>query len=217
MAAAITWYAYDGSTLQTLTGSGVGFYGDAAFGDSINVSEWNGRTFRTNSSGTTEGPELWNHKYVNPTGVVLGQTGVGILLKQIPNSQALLNARFTYDTAVRVQNASIRAYDRVTSTSMPSGVTVAMYNVVHTGTSQTPDGSGGPSQPLTSGQHRWWIWDAVNSTGAMPLVDSPGTSGLSPSGSNTTDIRHDWYISTSCSPNSIGAKLFGAFLTLEYL
>lgn len=217
MSASITFYGYNGSSLESLAGSGVGFYGDAGFAAPIAVGYWNGRSYKTNSSGTTQGNELWNAKYVNATGVILGQTGSGILLKQVPNNQALINARFTYDTAVRVQNASIRAYDRVTSTSMPFGITVAMYNVVHTGTTQTADGSGGPSQPLTSGQHRWWVWDGTNATGAMPLVDSPGTSGLSPSGSNTVDTRHDWYIISSCSPNSIGSKLFGAYLTLEYL
>lgn len=216
MAAEIAFYGYDGASLLTLAGSGIGFYGDDAFGDPIAVSEWNGRTFRTNSAGTAEGPELWNHKYVDATGVILGQTGSGILLKQIPNNQCT-NIRFTYDTAVRVQNATIRAYDRVTPTSMPTGITVAMYNVVHTGTTQTADGSGGPSQPLTSGQHRWWIFSNGNGTGAMPLVDSPGTSGLSPSGSYTTDTRHDWYVSTSVSPSTIGAKSFGAFVSLEYL
>lgn len=100
---------------------------------------------------------------------------------------------------------------------MPSGLTVGLYNVVHTGTSQTPDGSGGPSQPTTSGQHRWWIYDAVNATGAMPLVDSPGTSGLSPSGSLTTDTVHQWFVSVSNSPNSIGSKLWGLFFQCEYL
>lgn len=217
MAAAIAWYGSDGSSLASLASSGVGFFGDDGFGDSILVGSWNGHSYKTNSAGTVQSTELWNNKYVNGTGVILGQTGSGFQLNQIPNQQALINLRFTYDTAVRVQNATIRAYDRVTSTSMPSGITVALYNVVHTGTSQTPDGSGGPNQPLTSGAHRWWVWDGSTATGAMPLVDSPGTSGLSPSGSSTTDTQHDWYVAGSVSPNSIGSKLFGLYATLEYL
>lgn len=217
MAAAVAWYGSDGSNLQSLASSGIGFFGDDGFGDSILVGSWNGHCYKTNSAGTVQSTELWNNKYVNGTGVILGQSGSGLQLDQIPNQQALINIRFTYDTPVRVQNATIRAYDRVTSTSMPSGITVAMYNVVHTGTSQTPDGSGGPSQPTTSGEHRWWVWDGVTATGAMPLHNSPGTSGLSPSGSNTEDIRHDFFVAASCSPNSIGSKLFGAFFSCEFL
>lgn len=147
----------------------------------------------------------------------MGQTGTGILLSQIPNSQALLNIRFTNDSAVRVTNASITAYDRSATGNMPSGITVAMYEVNHTGITQTNNGSGSPGQPTISGAHRWWTWDGSDATGAMSLIDSPGTSGLSPSGSSTVDTRHDFYCAISCSPNSIGSKLFAASVSLEYL
>lgn len=217
MVAAINWFGSNGSSLNALAGSGVAQFGNAGFGDSILVGAWNGHSYISNSGGSIQGAELWNNKYVNGTGVILGQTGSGIQLNQIPNQQAMISARFTNDTPVRVQNATLVAYDRVSFSNMPSGLTVALYEVVHTGTSQTPDGSGGPNQPLTSGQHRWWIFDGNTVTGAMPLVPSPGTSGLSPSGSLTTDVQHDFYFAVSCSPNSISSKLWGLGLSCEFL
>lgn len=217
MAAQITWFGTDGTNLQTLAGSGIAQFGDGGFGDAILVGSWNGHSYVSNSGGSVQGTELWNNKYISPTSITLGQSSTGILLNQIPNKQAMVNLRFTNDTAVRVQNAYISAYDRTTVTSMPSGITIALYEVTHTGITQTADGSGCPSQPTISGNHRFWIWDGVNATGSMPLQPSPGTSGLSPSGSLTTDVRHDWFVAASVSPNSISSKLWALYTVMEYL
>jgi len=52
----------------------------------------------------------------------------------------------------------------------------------------------------------------------MTLSSSPGTSGLRPSGANTLDARHDWYVAISASPDSIGSKtLYGLYISLEFL
>jgi hypothetical protein len=52
----------------------------------------------------------------------------------------------------------------------------------------------------------------------MPLIASPGTSGLSPSGADTVDVQHDWYVAISGSPDSIGSKTqYGLYVSLEYL
>lgn len=216
MHAAITWYAGENSTVHTLNSSGLGFYAAAGFGSSIGVGNWNERTFITNSGGTAMGPEVDNCKYASLTGVVLGQTGTPITLNKIPNQQATFNARFTNDTAVRVQNATMKFTTRADTGVPASGVTVAFYEVVHPDTVQNANGSGGPSLVTVSGAHAWTMCYATGLT-TMTLTPSPGTSGLSPSGSGTTDTQHDWYASVSVSPDSAGSKLFQAWLALEYL
>lgn len=207
MAAEITFWAGEGSAINALSGSGLGFYGDGGFGASVQVGAWQGRTFITNAAGTAQGPEVDNVKYLNSTGCILGQSGSGILLTQIPNYLASLEVRFNYDTSVKVQNATFRAYDRVSASNPASGVTLAACEVIHTGTTQTADGSGDST---------WTIFTPTGNT-PMDLVASPGTSGLSPNGSNTTDTQHSWYIALSASPDSIGSKTFGGYCSLEYL
>jgi hypothetical protein len=215
--ASISFFAGEDFTINALAGSGIGFYGDDGFGTSVRVSEWQGRTFITDSTGTAEGPEVDNCKYVDPTGVVLGQAGAGILLSQIPNYLATLNIRFEHDEAVKVQNAQLQIYDRVDPDSPASGVTTAVYEVVHPGTGQSADGSGGPGNVLVSGEHSWYMFVGDTPTDPIDLSASPGTSGLSPSGEDTIDTRHDWFLALSASPDEIGSKLFGGFVSLEYL
>lgn len=214
--ASIDFYAGEDFTVNALSGSGLGFYGAGGFGASVAVGEWQGRTFITNSAGTVQGPECDNCKYASLTGVTIGQSGSGLTLDCIPNHQATLNVRFTHTTAVRVQNVQAYVYDRVSKTNPASGVTTALYEVSHTGTTQAPGGSGGPGTPTVSGAHAWTIFDS-GEAGPMPLTSSPGTSGLRPSGSSTQDTRHDFYLAISVSPDDIGSKLFGLWIDLEYL
>lgn len=217
MAAEIAFFAGEDIALVNLANSGLGFYGNGGFGASVQVGEWQGRTFITNAAGTAEGPEVDNCKHLNITGVILGQSGSGIKLNQIPNYLATLNVRFTNDLAVRVQNATFRIYDRASPSNPATGVTTAVYEVSHPGSGQTPDGSGGPGTPTSGGQHAWYYFPA---TGASPMAitASPGTEGLRPSGSNTVDTRHDWYFAISSSPDSAGSKTqYGAYVSLEFL
>lgn len=217
MAPTISFWAGEGAQIQDLAGSGLGFFGDGGFGASVQVSSWQGRTFITNANGTVMGPEADNVKYLSPTGAVLGQTGTGVALNQIPNYLATLNVRFTNDTPVRVQNATFRIYDRVNPASPATGVSTAAYEVVHPGSGQTPDGSGGPGTPLSGGNHAWYMFPATGAA-PMPISDSPGTSGLSPSGSLTQDTRHDWFLAVSASPDSTGSKTaYGCYVALEFL
>lgn len=216
MAAQIKFYAGEGATINELAGSGLGFFADSGFGASVSVGAWQGRTYITNNDGTVQGPECDNIKYVNPTSCIIGQTGTPILLRSIPNYMSTLNVRFTNDSAVKVQNAQFRIYDRVSINSPANGVTTAVYEVSHLDSGQTAIGSGGPGTPTSGGQHAWYMFPA---TGASPmsLTASPGISGTRISGSNTTQVRHDWYLSVSCSPDSIGSKLFAANVSLEFL
>lgn len=193
------------SAIASLSGSGIGFYG-ANFGTSVPVGETQTRMFITNSTGTSQGPELWSISRSHPASGVVGNSGSGLPLRSIPNYQAPINARFTHSSAVRVQNAELRAYDRYNIDNNPSGVTCWAAQIIHPELAQNNTGSGST------------LWTAIYGSGSvLELTDSPGTSGLSPNGAGTTDTRHDYYLAVSASPDSVGSKLWSLYLSLEYL
>jgi hypothetical protein len=204
--ATIEFYAGEGSNINNLSGSGLGFYGDSGFGYSVAVGSYQGRTFITDSTGTSQGPEADNCKFLNTSGVVVGQTGSGISLISLPNYLATLNVRFTHSSTVKVQNAKMYGYDRVNKNNSPSGVTLKGAEIIHTNTIQNATGSGDVN------------WVTMTGSGSvLDLVGSPGISGLSPNGLETTQDQHDWYVALTATPQSVGAKEFGAFIELEYL
>lgn len=207
MAATLGFYAGSDFAIQSLSGSGLGFYG-SSFGQSIEVGAFNSKTYITNGAGTSLGPEADNIKFLNSASGIVGSSGSGISLRSIPNYQATLNIRFSYDTPVQVQNAEVRIYDRYNVNNPPSGVTAKLCELIHVGTTQINTGSGSNA----------WV-QAEGSGVVLDLYDSPGVSGIYNNTTSTwTDTVHDWYVGISCSPNSIGSKTqFGLFCQLEYL
>lgn len=210
MAATISFLAGQSFVIQDLSGSGLGFYGDSGFGASVAVGAFQGRTFITNGAGTTQGPEVGNVKYLNAGSGIIGQSGSGVALTCIPNYQATLNVRFTYDSAVKVQNASLRIYDRSDTDRPASGVTTKVAELIHPDLTQSNSGSGDTT----------WLTPGGSGT-TVSLSPSPGVSGLyAGNGSNSlwADTQHDWYLAISASPDSIGSKtLYGAYVSLEFL
>lgn len=209
MTATISFLAGEGFTINDLAGSGLGFYKDS-FGGSIRVGEYNTKTYITNSAGTTQGPEVDNIKYANEGSGIVGSAGSAIPVTSIPNYQATLNTRATFDSAVQVVSATMYAYDRSSINNDPSGVTVKMAQVIHPDTTQTDNGSGQTT------------WTTPHGTGVtVSMCPSPGPSGLyAGNGSNSTweDTQHDWFHLISVSPDSIGSKTqLGLYVELEYL
>ena len=198
---------YAGSvSLVDVESSGFGFFGSAGFGSSVQVGAHQDKTFVTNGSGTVQGPECWNVKWTHAnSGSVAG--GSSLPLTHIPNYQATFNIRATFDTAVTIPSAEVRVYDRVNANNAPSGVTCWAAELIHTSTVQGAGGSGDSS------------WQPMSGSGSvLTLVTSPGESGYRPSGGSTSDDRHDWYVSMSCSPDSVGSKTqFGLYFSMEYL
>lgn len=129
-------------------------------------------------------------------------------LLNIPNYLATLNIRFTHTSASKVQNALLYIYDRTSINNPASGVTTKVAEIIHPNSIlQTATGSGDGN----------WLTPTGSSV-ICSLVASPGVSGFSPNGAETTDFRHDWYTVISASPDSIGSKtLYGAYVSLEYL
>lgn len=213
--AQINFYAGETTTVFDLAGSGLGFYGTGGFGASVQVGQYQDNTYITDSTGAINGPKADNIKWVASNS---GELPVGDVrvLRDIPNERASLQIRFSHTTPVKTQNAVARIFDRNSIDAPASGVTSKVAELVHPWNTQSPAGSGNT------------VWSTLGGSGGvingrtydspLTLTNSPGSGGWSPSGINTIDYFHDWYLAISASPDSIGSKSqFGLWVSLEYL
>lgn len=211
------------------SGSGVGFYG-STHGISVPIASYQDSTFITNADGTGQGAQLHNSKYINVSGVSADGTATK-QLKYMPNYLAPLNVRFTHSEAVMVQNCKLRIFDRSDITKHASGVLTYVFENRHPSSLWSVDDLNQHGTSSSAGN--WTAFEAGTTMTAMNLTSSPGSSGTN---TNTTDpsdnslgqktnegvthkaTRHDWYISLSASPTTIGSKTnYGLYFTVEYL
>jgi hypothetical protein len=213
MAAAIDFYAgQGGGTWVDLNSSGLGFFG-ASFGTSVQVGEYQDSTYISASDGSAPaGPEATNCKYDTVTSGVIIDGAAAIVPSAVVINSGTLNIRFTFDSAVKTQNCELRIFDRVSITNGAEGVTTQVLQVCNGGSGVSSSGTA-----LAPASHPGWV--APSGSGVtVPLLSSAGSGGLSPSGTDTQDTRHDWYVCLSASPLSIGSKeAFGLYVQLEYL
>lgn len=204
---------YAGEDQLVPEGFGLGFFGDGGFGFPVSIGEFQGRTFVTNASGTSENFEVNNNKKISNTEVVYGQEGSGITLTALPNILATANFRFEHPTSdsVQTQNARLYIYDGSSTGGTPNktteqpGIEFWAAEIRHQDEIQVDNGLGDSA------------WQEINGSVFLELIDSPGTSGIRPDGIFTTDSRHDWYIAMSVSPSEFGDKQFGMVFELEFL
>ncbi|KKN98920.1 hypothetical protein LCGC14_0141650 [marine sediment metagenome] len=211
MAAAITFYAgQGGGTWVNQNASGLGFFG-TTFGTSVQVGQYQDTSYITTGNGSAEGPQATNNKFITSSGISV-DGDVTVAPSAVAVNSGTMNIRFTFDSAVKTQNCQLRIFDRTTINNGATGVTTQVVQYANGGSGVT---SSGTAEAAAS--HTGWI--APSGSGVtMALLSSAGTSGLSPSGTDTIDTRHDWYIGLSCTPLSIGSKeLFGLYTQLEYL
>lgn len=201
-----------GFPINNLSGSGLAFFGSGGFGTSVAVGSYQDTTYVSNGAGVAIGPQCNNVKFVHSaSGQVQGGTILSLL--SIPNYQSTLNIRFTNDTAVKVQNATVAIYDRTNTNNAASGVTTAVCALIHPDTNQTATGSGSSTWEFPSGSSVCYLSRYSNG-----VAFSPGPSGYGINGGQSTSTQHDFYLCVSQSPNSIGAKtLNGLYAALEYL
>lgn len=208
--ATIQFFAGQGTPIELVGGSGLGFYG-SSFGSSVSVGAYGESIYITNNTGSAQGPQADNFKYIasdtpgTGSGIINGVTQLD--LRSVPNDVATLNIHFTHGTTVQTQNGEVRFYNRSNVDTAQVGVTVKAAELIHPDVTQTSNGSGDID----------WITPG-GSTVVVDLIDSPGESGQRTSGASTTDTIHDWYLAMSASPDSIGSKTeFGLYVSLEYL
>lgn len=205
---------YAGEDTVVPTGYGLGFFGDDGFSAPVQVGVYQGRTFVTNASGTSENFECNNNKYLSPTTVINGQDGSGILLTELPNELATINIRFTHSSSIYTQLGKVYIFDgtytgiQPNKTTPPTGLTFYGAEIVHPSNIQTDIGNGDAS----------WIDLTVPGANWLVLTDSPGELGVRNGGPvSILDDRHDWYIALSCTPTELGNKQFGIVVEHEYL
>lgn len=210
--AEITFHASPGyaAEISGATLTGLGFYG-ASFGASVQVGQYQDTTFITNGAGTIEGAQVTNAKYPGNSSGVEIDGDPEVLLTALPVSSGTLNVRFTNDSAVKTQNGELRIFDRtLPAVNGASGVTSQVAQLVL-------GGSGVSSSGTLQESHNGWL-ELAGSGIVMTLLSSPASGGLTPSGVDSEDIRHDWYVALSATPTSIGSKDdFGLFIELEFL
>ena len=204
--ALISFFA-DGLSVN-LNGSGLGFFGGAGFGNSVEVGTWQGTTYITDANGSLDGGAVTNTKYAHPSSGINSTIGTDPeLLTNIPNRLATLNIRFTHDTAVKLQNTKLRIFDRSNINNPASGVVTKVAQIIHPYIDVGATGSGDATWSTPGG-----------SADIMTLSGSPGASGWKLTSSSWTDTQHDFYACISGSPSSIGAKtLYGLYVETEYL
>jgi len=213
MAAAINFYAGEGGgTWTDLNSSGLGFFG-SSFGTSVQVGEYQDSTYISASDGSAPaGPQATNCKYDTVTSGVIINGDSAIVPSAVPINSGTMNIRFTFDSAVKTQNCELRIFNRTSINSGAEGVTTQVCQICNGGSGVS---SSGTAEAPAS--HTGWI--APSGSGVtVALLSSAGSGGLSPSGTDTQDTRHDWYVCLSATPLSIGSKQnFGLYVQLEYL
>lgn len=214
--AAIDFYAGEGAGVWTdMNTSGLGFFG-AAFATSVQVGQYQDSTFITNGGGSVNEGAVTNCKFDTSDGSgILVNGDVAVQPSAIAINSGTMNIRFTFTspaTAVQTQNCELRITNRLVSTSGAVGVTTQVLQIANGGSGVSTSGT---AEALAD--HLGWIAPSGDSV-VVSLLSSAGSGGLSPSGVDTKDARHDWYIALSATPLSIGAKTaYGLYVQLEYL
>lgn len=188
-----------------LNGSGLAFF-NGSFGASLPVGGYNLTTWISDATTPTMGSQSSNLQYLNSASGIVNSATSGIPLTCIPQNVSTLHIQFQNSTAVKTQNAKWRFYDRVSISNDPSGVTAYAAQLIHPNIVQDNSGSGNSTWQQPTG-----------SSVIMSLTSSPGLSGQFVNGVNTSGTIHDFYLAISVSPNSIGAKTFAGYFSLEYL
>lgn len=198
MATTIRWYAGDGSPEILPAASGgfntAGFFG-AGFGFSIRIGEYNQTTFRTNANGTSDGGALPNLRFANTSGAYVASELTATELLEIDNDESTLLVQLTTDNPIKTQNASFRAFDRVSIDNDPSGVTMRAAEIRKDQISVR--GSGDTN------------WTAIAGSGStLSLADQ----------TTENSTTHNWYVGLTATPTSIGEKVnIGFYFESEFL
>ncbi len=205
---------YAGEDTLVPASSGLGFFGDTGFSAAVAIGSYNGRTFVTNASGAVESFECNNNKYNGASGVIHGQEGSGIALRNLPNELATINIRFTHGSAIFTQQAKLYVFDGsftgglANKTTPASNLTFLVAEIRHQSRIQTVESVYSDA-----------VWSDISASGSnyISVVNSPGLNGVRKAGFEELSAQHDWYVALSCTPTQLGDKQFGATFELEYL
>lgn len=180
--AQITFSVLDVSVLNVSDGSGLGFYGAGGFGSSVALDAYQDRTFVTNALGNDPGPAARNIKYVSPASGIMQAVSPQVdKLAYMNGSEATLIINFDHSSAVKVQNAQLRIYDRGNINNPASGVNTKVAEIVNFNGSGSvaswlADAGTETADVVGSGDALWWgsPWPSsyMYSTTARPFYQN---------------------------------------------
>lgn len=165
--ASISFSVLDASSgVVGVNGSGLGFYG-STWGSSVSTQKYQSSTYITNSDGTSNGGEARNVKYLgsvatpNATGCMVGIAPVTGTIATANMSEATLTINFSHTSAVKVQNAQLRIFDRNNIDSPASGVITKVAELVNFNNKSyatwlTAPGAATTSPNYCFGDAFWW-------------------------------------------------------------
>lgn len=172
-------------SLETFSGSGLGFFGATA-GSSVQIGAYQDSTYVSNSNGTVTKDQTNNIKYVGdtfPSGMctvnAIGSPYGPIGLSGVKNHQATLGIRFGHTTDTKVQNCQLRIYNRTNINNPASGVNTKVAEIVNfNGSTWNNQGTlGVPSNVVGSGDAFWWgeAWPSQLTSSQNSYTNSLGT------------------------------------------
>jgi len=152
-------------SLETLSGSGLGFFGATA-GSSVQIGSYQDSTYVSNGDGSVTKGQTNNIKFTAdtfPSGMAttdaIGGTYGPVGLSGIKTFESTLGVRFGHTTAVKTQNVQLRIYDRSNINHPASGVNTKVAEVCNWGAGGTYDSQGAAgvgSNAVGSGDAFWW-------------------------------------------------------------
>lgn len=151
------------AALDTLSGSGLAFYGATA-GSSVQIGAYQDSTYVANADGSEYQDQTNNIKYVAdtyPSGRCVVD-GIGasfsVGLTGVKTCQSTLGIEFGHSTPVKTQNVQLRIYDRTNVNYPASGVNTKVAEVInHNGATYATQGTyGNSSNVVGSGDCFWW-------------------------------------------------------------
>ena len=210
--------------VNTISGSGLGFYGAGGFGSSVSTTSYQDNTFITNADGTAQYGSVRNVKYLSTTGCYGKEANATGILTQLNASDATLFIHFDHSTAVKTQNVQLRIYDRSSPDNPAIGVITKVAEVINFGA-----GPIGAAVEIT-GTGYVNTWKAtpgvgVGNGGANPNFapyaygDSNWWGSPWPSGDNYIGVQNEAGLKTNVRPsytNSVGST-FTNFTDYQYL
>ena len=152
------------AAVDNLGGSGLAFYGSSA-ASSVQIGEYQGKTFVASADGSVYTDETNNIKYVAntyPSGrtTIAGQFGGpnNVGLSGVKSFQGTLGIQFGHTSEVNIQNAQLRVYDRGNINYPASGVNTKVAEIInHDGATFATQGTlGQTSNVVGSGDAFWW-------------------------------------------------------------
>lgn len=182
----------DANSLNTISGSGLGFYG-STFGASVSTTSYQDSTYVTSADGLDEGTSARNVKYVTPSSCYGGVSPASGGLFRLNSSDTTLTINFNHSSAVKVQNAQLRIFDRLNPDSPASGVITKVAEVFNFG-GGNPNITGWFASPGAdfvassgcAGDALWWgsSWPSGNM-----LSESANASFVRPGYTNSVGVR----------------------------